>query len=71
MICPYCASTMMEGYLQSSRSLVWCQDELEGMIFPTKETGGFFVTRGIFKKNSIVAHYCVPCKLLLTFLNKP
>lgn len=66
MLCPYCQEEMKNGYLQSSRSLVWSSVELSGIILP-REEGDFHVTTGMFK-HVIESKYCPHCKILVSFL---
>lgn len=66
MKCPYCGDEMQAGYLQSSRPLVWDPSVLGDVVAPETGNGGFYVTKGLFKRNCVKTAYCAHCELLIT-----
>lgn len=68
MQCPWCGEEMKDGYLQSSRTLVWSSIELSGFILP-REEGDFRVSPSMFK-NIVPSKYCPHCGILISQILK-
>ena len=70
MKCPYCQKEMQSGYLQSSRALAWDTEILSDFVIPSKDRGGFSVTKGIFADHAIKADFCNQCGIFISHLQK-
>lgn len=62
--CPYCMSEMEAGFMQSSRAIIWDPEEAEVFILPT--AGGFRLTKGLVRKQSVPSSYCKNCGIFIT-----
>jgi hypothetical protein len=63
-MCPYCGKEMEDGYLQSSRFIVWSSIKLSGCILP-QEKGDFKASGGIVRQ-LLPSHYCRLCNILIS-----
>lgn len=67
MTCPYCGSEMKNGYLQSSRVIVWSSEILYFTIVP-KGGGDFRASKeaGVWGAHNLRSNFCEECNILIS-----
>ena len=61
MLCPWCNQEMAEGYLQSSRKVIFAPEVKEGFVLAWKE-GEVTVTKHFWSTPKATAWHCAGCK---------
>lgn len=65
MKCPYCDNEMTDGYIQSSRGILFAIEPHKVQFWPYKSIGEFIVPSKSWVAPTCGAYHCPECKKII------